>query len=65
MPYEVSNRDAYQAANEALIALSDRLIAVWDGRTPADKGGTATVVHYAESKGLPIQIIWPAGAERS
>ncbi len=29
MPYEVSNRDAYEAANEALVASSDRLIAVW------------------------------------
>jgi hypothetical protein len=64
MPYEVSNRDAYEAANEALVASSDRLIAVWDGRAPADKGGTAAVVHYAESRGIPVEIVWPDGAER-
>src|SRR5262249_33305935 len=65
MPYEVSNRDAYEAANEALVTSSDRLIAGWDGRAPTDKGGTAAVVRYAESKGLPVEIIWPKGAERS
>ena len=65
MPYEVSNRDAYEAANEALVGSSDRLVAVWDGRAPADKGGTAAVVQYAESMGLPVEIIWPEGAERS
>lgn len=64
MPYEVSNRDAYEAANEALITSADRLIAVWDGRAPADKGGTASVVEYAQAKGVPVDVIWPEGAER-
>ena len=65
MPHEISNRDAYQAANDALINSSDRLIAVWDGASAADKGGTAAVVHDATSRGLPVEIIWPEGAERS
>lgn len=56
---------AYEAANETLVGSSDRLVAVWDGRAPADKGGTVAVVQYAESRGLPVEIIWPEGAERS
>jgi len=64
MPHEMSNHNAYEAANAALVTSSDRLIAVWDGRASANKGGTATVVHYAESKGLPVEIVWPEGAER-
>jgi hypothetical protein len=65
MPYDVSHRDAYEAANEALVASSDRLLAVWDGRASTDRGATATVVQYARSKGLPLTIIWPEGAQRT
>lgn len=64
MPYETSSRHAYQAANNALIDVSDRLIAIWDGASAVDKGGTAAVVHDATSRGLPVDIIWPEGAER-
>jgi hypothetical protein len=64
MPHETSNREAYEAANHALIDSSDRLIAVWDGASAADKGGTAAVVHDASARGLPVDIIWPEGAAR-
>jgi hypothetical protein len=65
MSFAVANRDAYQAANEALVVAADRLLAVWDGNTPADKGGTAAVVQYARSRHVPVDILWPRGAERS
>jgi hypothetical protein len=64
MQYATSNRDAYEAANEALLTDCDRLIAVWDGQAPADKGGTAAVVDSATSRGIPVDIIWPDGAAR-
>lgn len=64
MPYDVSNRHAYEAANAALLSSSDTLVAVWDGKSPVDKGGTAAVVELAESQGVPVRIIWPQGAAR-
>ncbi len=64
MPRAVANRQAYEAANEALVSSCDRLFAVWDGQAPADQGGTAAVVEYARSEGVPVEIVWPEGAAR-
>nr|AHE14533.1 hypothetical protein asmbl_8 [uncultured bacterium] len=64
MPHTESNRHAYEAANEALLRSCDRLFAVWDGKAPVDQGGTAAVVSQARSLGLPVEVIWPDGAER-
>lgn len=64
MPFAEANRDAYEAANEALVSSCERLIAVWDGQGALNKGGTATVVAYARSNGVPVEVIWPEGAER-
>lgn len=65
MPFERSNRDAYVAANEALLSSVDRLVAVWDGLSPVDKGGTAAVVEDARKRGIPVEIVWPEGAQRN
>jgi hypothetical protein len=64
MPHHESNRRAYEAANDALIDSVEILMAVWDGNAPADQGGTAAVVDSARTKDLPLEIIWPAGAQR-
>jgi hypothetical protein len=64
MPHAIADRAAYEAANEALVDSVDLLMAVWDGRAAADRGGTAAVVEYARSKGREVQVIWPEGAER-
>ncbi|WP_322767286.1 hypothetical protein [Frankia sp. Cr1] len=64
MPHEISDRAAYQAANEALVDSIDLLMAVWDGQAPADRAGTATVVGYARSTGRTVEVIWPNGAKR-
>lgn len=65
MPFERSNRDAYVAANEALLSSVDRLVAVWDGLSPVDKGGTAAVVDDAKQRGISVEIVWPEGAKRA
>jgi len=65
MPFTDPNRDAYQAANETLMDSSDLIVAVWDGRAAADKGGTGAVVEAARARAIPVQIIWPEGAERA
>ncbi|WP_330182245.1 hypothetical protein OHB26_00325 [Nocardia sp. NBC_01503] len=63
MDYDEVGRDAYEAANEAVVGTADRLIAVWDSK-PSEKGGTGTVVELARAKGVPVEIIWPDGAAR-
>jgi hypothetical protein len=63
MPFPEPNKNAYEAANAALLTSADRLVAVWDGR-PSDRAGTADVVEHARSLGLPIDVVWPDGAER-
>ncbi|MEV4415503.1 hypothetical protein [Catellatospora sp. NPDC049609] len=64
MPYAASGAAAYEAANEAMLGSCDRLVAVWDGRAAADRGGTGAVVARARSRGLPVTVIWPVGARR-
>lgn len=65
LPFEHANRDAYEAANEQLLTSCDGLIAVWDGRPAADKGGTAAVVESAQERRLWVNIAWPQGAART
>jgi hypothetical protein len=64
MPLTEANREAYEAANEAVLSSCDKLLAVWDGQGAVDRGGTAAVVEKARSRGLPVEIIWPKGAQR-
>jgi hypothetical protein len=64
MPFAEANRDAYEAANEALLTACDRLFAVWDGQGGVDKGSTVSVVLAARSRGIPVSVIWPNGVAR-
>lgn len=64
MPYPTANRDAYVAANNAMLDSADELVAVWDGQPSPDRGGTAGVVADAGDRGLPVIVIWPAGSAR-
>ncbi|MCH6163136.1 hypothetical protein [Streptomyces marispadix] len=65
MPHETANRQAYEAADAVLLERADRLMAVWDGQPPSGKGGgTADVVAMARAAGLPVDVVWPDGAER-
>ena len=64
MPFEISGREAYMAASEALVTQSDRLLAVWDGKPSGGHGGTADVVAHARHVGVPVEVIWPTGTRR-
>ncbi|MCH7229740.1 hypothetical protein L0U85_02530 [Glycomyces sp. L485] len=63
---EASSMQAYDQANAAMLDSVDRMLAVWDGQpSPSWKtGGTADAVTAARSRGVPITVIWPEGAER-
>ncbi|GAB7030851.1 hypothetical protein AB0G35_16630 [Streptomyces sp. NPDC021749] len=65
MPYDVAGWPAYESANTELLKRADRLVAVWDGSPPSGKGGgTADAVAQARALGLPVDVVWPEGAER-
>ncbi|SDT81120.1 hypothetical protein SAMN05216371_6547 [Streptomyces sp. TLI_053] len=59
-----SDEAAHMAGSELLVGQVDRLIAVWDGLPARGFGGTADVVAYARRLGVPVQVLWPAGARR-
>jgi hypothetical protein len=65
MPFETANRDAYVAANEAVLGSVDQLVAIWDGMPSPDRGGTAGAVKEARERGVTVQVIWPEGASRT
>lgn len=64
MDFGKAGRDAYVAANEAVLGPIDALVAVWDGQPATGTGGTADVVEEARSRDIPITVIWPDGASR-
>ncbi len=56
-----SDEDAYLAAGLRVVAESDMLIAVWNGRAARGKGGTADVVQHALNTHVPILHVEPIG----
>jgi hypothetical protein len=65
MPFTKSNSDAYMAASQYVLSTVDTLIAVWDGEPAGDYGGTADVVVASRDAGVPVTVVWPAGAARA
>ncbi|MFC0527888.1 hypothetical protein [Phytohabitans kaempferiae] len=65
MPFRSSDRRAFKAASEEVVRQSELLLAVWDGRPSRELGDTADVVGTAHSAGLPVVVLWPAGARRA
>ncbi|GAA2134303.1 hypothetical protein [Glycomyces algeriensis] len=61
---ETSSVAAYAAANDAMLASVDRLLAVWDGLPSPKPGGTADAVATARALDIPVTVIWPEGAQR-
>ena len=59
-----STSEAHMAASELMLRQTDELWAVWDGKPARGYGGTADVVARARDSGIPVQVIWPAGARR-
>lgn len=64
LDHDAPSDPAYMAAGRRVVELSDRLIAVWDGEEARGLGGTGDVVAYARERGVPVEVIWPAGASR-
>ncbi len=59
-----SDSNAHMDASLHMLADTDELLAVWDGRPARGPGGTADVVDAARSRDMPVTVVWPAGATR-
>lgn len=64
LPFEASNRESYLAASEHVLSTVELMMAVWDGQPADGRGGTGDVVECARALGLPVTVVWPAGAAR-
>jgi hypothetical protein len=64
LPYQESSSESHMAAARRMLDGVDRLVAVWDGQPARGFGGTADVVREAEERGIPVDVVWPAGARR-
>lgn len=59
-----STSEAHMAASVFMLDHADELLAVWDGKPARGFGGTADVVVEARTRGIPVRVVWPEGAER-
>ncbi|GAB2815551.1 hypothetical protein GCM10027073_54140 [Streptomyces chlorus] len=64
LSYDPNHRDSCVGADERMIATSGLLLAVWDGSPSNGRDATAHLVTYARARNIPVEIVWPAGAER-
>lgn len=64
LPFSESTSQSHMAASKLMLDAADELYAVWDGQPARGYGGTADVVSYARERGVPVRVIWPAGAHR-
>ena len=64
LPFKESTEQAHLAGGQTVVDRADLLVAVWDGKPARGHGGTADVVAYARTRGIPIEVIWPPGASR-
>ncbi|OII62913.1 hypothetical protein BJP40_26295 [Streptomyces sp. CC53] len=65
LPYDPEGRDACVGADERMIRTSRRVLAVWDGSPSDGRDATAHLVAYARARGIPVDVVWPAGAART
>jgi hypothetical protein len=54
-----TDQDAYLAAGQRVVELSDIVLAVWNGKPAKGKGGTADVVAHAMRRSVPLIHINP------
>lgn len=67
LPFVTPDPHAYMEAGKRMVdelGESASLLAVWDGLPGRGLGGTADVVAYARSRGVPVTVLWPEGAIR-
>jgi len=56
LPYKTERTEAYEQLGRYVVDQCDVLIALWDGKPAAGRGGTDEIVQYARETGCPL--IW-------
>ncbi|MEU7470287.1 hypothetical protein AB0A94_17440 [Streptomyces sp. NPDC044984] len=64
LTYDPAERDSCVGVDERLVAAGGLLLAVRDGSPSNGRDATAHLVTYARARGVPVEIVWPAGAAR-
>ena len=64
LDHEDSTSESHMDASVYMLGRADELVAVWDGKPARGYGGTADVVQAAKEHGVPVNVVWPDGAER-
>lgn len=64
LPFTEPTAESHMAASKLMVDDVDELYAVWDGKPARGYGGTGDVVAHARERGIPVHVIWPAGAQR-
>jgi hypothetical protein len=59
LDYPEPSQDAFLAAGKQVVDLADLVVALWNGKAAAGKGGTADIVHYARRLGRAVVHINP------
>ncbi|HEX8327441.1 MAG TPA: hypothetical protein VF629_07860 [Hymenobacter sp.] len=62
LDYDRPGTAAFLAAGQRVADLSDKLVAIWDGKPARGEGGTADIVAYAQQLGKPVLVLWPSAA---
>jgi len=65
LPPSRSSEEAYESVGRYVVDCCDVLIALWDGKPSCGQGATATIVHYARDRGVPLIWINTEGSHES
>ena len=63
-PAKDTRVEAYEQVGQYIVDHCDVLIALWDGRPAAGRGGTGEIVQYAREKKRPVFWIYPDKTKR-
>jgi hypothetical protein len=58
LQFDRPSEEAFLAAGMSVARNSEEVIAIWDGEPAAGIGGTADIVLFARSIGVPVVVIW-------
>jgi hypothetical protein len=57
--FAAPSEDAYLAAGQHIVDRAGLLVALWNGKPAAGKGGTGDIVAYARDRGRPVIHVHP------
>jgi hypothetical protein len=59
LDFAAPSEEAYLAAGKHIVERADLLVALWNGKPAAGKGGTGDIVEYARSRGRAVIHVDP------